>query len=158
MAREVQVTREGYVRLEQALEEARRRRTEVTQQLSALLDDAMDLEDRSLQAAQNDTTSLDARIVELEDTLARAVIVDNHGENDGEILLGSIVVLHDDHHDRELRVQLVNHVEVTTLDEGITRVADDSPVGKALPGRRVGDSFEVDLGDHRMRYTVKSVE
>lgn len=155
MAREVQVTQAGFERLQKALADAQQRREEVIRELSASLDDAMDLEDRSLEAAQHDTTSLDARIAELEDTLARAVVVENH-EPDGQVALGSVVVLVND--DRELRVQLVSNVEVSTLDEGITRVADDSPVGQELLGRRVGESFEVELGGHAKRYTVKSVD
>lgn len=158
MADEIQMTAEGHQRLEETLQKERQRRDEAVTSMAVSLDDAMDLEDRSLQAAQfqNDLPAMEARIQELEDVLARAVIVEDP-QGGSEVTLGSVVVLQDTQHDRELRVQLVSAVEVDALAEGATQVSEDSPVGKALLGRRVGESFEVDLGTSRANYTVKSL-
>ena len=146
MAEEVQMTAEGHQRLQETLDKERQRR-----------DDAMDLEDRNLETAQIDLPSMEARILELEDVLARAVIVEGTPEEGGQITLGSLVVLRDDEQDRELEVRLVGAVEVDALAEGATQVSEDSPVGQALMGRRVGESFEVTQGGRQLRYTVKSV-
>ncbi|EYB67974.1 GreA/GreB family elongation factor [Deinococcus phoenicis] len=157
MAEELQMTAEGHQRLEETLQKERQRREDALRSLSVTLDDALDLEDRNLQAAQFDLPGMDARILELEDVLARAVIVEEPRGGSAEVSLGSVVVLQDTGHDRELRVQLVSAVEVDALAEGETQVSEDSPVGKALLGRRVGESFEVDLGSRRAQYTVKSI-
>lgn len=157
MAEEVQMTAEGYQRLQETLDKERQRRDDAIAQIAAARDDAMDLEDRNLETAQIDLPSMEARILELEDVLARAVIVEGTPEEGGQITLGSLVVLRDDEHDRELEVRLVSAVEVDALAEGATQVSEDSPVGQALMGRRVGESFEVTQGERQLRYTVKSV-
>lgn len=157
MAEEVQMTAEGYQRLQDTLDKERQRRDDAIAQIAATRDDAMDLEDRNLETAQIDLPSMEARILELEDVLARAVIVEGTPEEGGQITLGSLVVLRDDEHNRELEVRLVSAVEVDALAEGATQVSEDSPVGQALMGRRVGESFEVTQGERQLRYTVKSV-
>ncbi|MPY66933.1 transcription elongation factor GreAB [Deinococcus sp. SDU3-2] len=156
MAEEVQMTAEGYQRLQDTLDKERQRRDDAIAQIAAARDDAMDLEDRNLETSQIDLPSMEARILELEDVLARAVIVETP-ESDGTVGLGSVVVLRDDEHDRELEVRLVSAVEVDALAAGATQVSEDSPVGQALMGRRVGESFEVTQGERQLRYTVKSV-
>lgn len=157
MAEEVQMTAEGYQRLQETLNKERQRRDDAIAQIAAARDDAMDLEDRNLETAQIDLPSMEARILELEDVLARAVIVEGTPEQDGQITLGSVVVLRDDDHGRELEVRLVSAVEVDALAEGAAQVSEDSPVGQALMGRRVGESFEVTQAERQLRYTVKSV-
>ncbi|GBF07516.1 GreA/GreB family elongation factor [Deinococcus aerius] len=157
MAEEVQMTAEGYQRLQETLDKERQRREDAIAQIAATRDEAMDLEDRNLETAQIDLPSMEARILELEDVLARAVIVEAAPEQAGRVALGSLVTLHDEEHDRDLQVRLVSAVEVDALAEGATQVSEDSPVGQALLGRGVGETFEVDLGSRQARYTVKSV-
>ncbi|WP_019587780.1 GreA/GreB family elongation factor [Deinococcus apachensis] len=157
MAEEVQMTAEGYQRLQETLDKERQRREDAIAQMAATRDEALDLEDRNLETAQIDLPSMEARILELEDVLARAVIVEAAPEEAGKVALGSVVTLHDEEHDRDLQVRLVSAVEVDALAEGATQVSEDSPVGQALLGRAVGDTFEVDLGSRHARYTVKSV-
>lgn len=142
MADEVQMTAEGYRRLQETLAKERQRRDDAVAQIAAARDDAMDLEDRNL---------------ELKDVLARAVLVEGTPEEGGRVTLGSLVVLRDDERDREVEVRLVSAVEVDALAQGATQVSEDSPVGQALMGRRVGESFEVTQGERRLRYTVRSV-
>lgn len=156
MADEIQVTAEGYQRLEENLAKERQRLEDATRSLAASLDDAMDIEDRSLEAAQFDLPSMQARILELEDVLARAVIVEAPESGD-TVMLGSVVVLQEEERGREMQVQLVSAVEVDALAGGATQVSEDSPVGQALLGRRVGDTFEVEQAERRLRYTVKSI-
>jgi len=43
------------------------------------------------------------------------------------------------------------------LDGDIPKVSDESPLGKALKGRGVGDEFEVVIGDKVTRYVVKEI-
>lgn len=157
MAEEVQMTAEGYQHLQETLDKERQRRDDAVAQVAATRDETSDLEDRNLETSQIDLPGLEARVLELEDVLARAVIVEPAPGQTGKVALGSLVVLHDEAHDRELQVRLVSAVEVDALAEGATQVSEDSPVGQALLGRGMGDTFEVDLGPNQARYTVKSV-
>ncbi|MFC4637252.1 GreA/GreB family elongation factor [Deinococcus hohokamensis] len=159
MPEELHVTREGYERLEQSLEKERQRREDTITSMATTVDDAMDLENRSLNAAQlhTDLSSIEARILELEDVLSRAVIVEEGDLPRDEVTLGSVVVLHDAAHDRELEVQLVSAVEVDALAGGATQVSDDSPVGQALLGRHRGEQFTVVLDAGEVTYTVRRI-
>lgn len=157
MADQIQVTAEGYARLQTELQKERDRLEDSVRTLAASVDDAIDIEDRSLEAAQFNFPMMEARIQELEDVLSRAVVVDGVGERADEVVIGAVAVLHDRTHDRELTVQLVNAVEVNALAEGITQVSDDSPVGQALLGRRAGDTFSVELPSGAVEYTVQSL-
>ncbi|MFC4452315.1 GreA/GreB family elongation factor [Deinococcus sonorensis] len=154
----IHMTRAGHERLQQALEQAQQRRDEAAKMLSDLRDDAIDLEDRNLQSAQTDLTGLDARIFELEDALARAVVVDDSNTQDGTVMLGSVVLLHEETQGQDMRVQLVSSVEVTVRDDRITQLTDDSPVGQMVMGRRVGETVTVNLRDREMRYTIQAVQ
>ncbi|WP_027481703.1 GreA/GreB family elongation factor [Deinococcus pimensis] len=158
MAREIELTREAYEQLQKQLEEERRRRDDATAAMAAELDDALDQEDRSLEAAQNALTALDARIAELEDALDRAVVTEVR--HDGHVQLGSVATLRVDGREERVRVQLVSAIEASRPDEedAPRHVAVDSPTGQALRGRTVGESFEVTVGDHPTRFTVESVE
>lgn len=159
MPDEVQLTREGYERLEQALEKERQRLEETITSMAITVDDAMDLENRSLNAAQfqQELPAIEARILELEDVLSRAVIVEEADLPRDQVAVGSVVTLEDAEHGREVQVQLVSAVEVNALTEGVTQVSDDSPVGKALMGRREGETFDVELEAGRVQYTVRSI-
>ncbi|MFC4425864.1 GreA/GreB family elongation factor [Deinococcus navajonensis] len=159
MPDELHVTREGYERLQRSLDKERERREDTVASIASTVDDAMDLENRSLNAAQlhSDLSSIEARILELEDVLSRAVVVEEGNLPRDEITLGSVVVLHDPAHDRELEVQLVSAVEVNALAEGVTQVSDDSPVGQALLGRHRGERFTVSLESGEVTYTVRRI-
>ncbi|WP_221088486.1 GreA/GreB family elongation factor [Deinococcus aquaedulcis] len=159
MPDELHVTREGYERLEQALDRERQRREDNIASMAGTLDDATDLENRSLNAAQlhMERPGVEARILELEDALARAVIVDPGELPRDEVTVGSVVVLHAPDQHRELTVQLVSAVEIATLAEGVTQVSDDSPVGQALRGRHRGETFTVELDSGPVRYTVRRI-
>ncbi|MFB9994911.1 GreA/GreB family elongation factor [Deinococcus oregonensis] len=159
MPEEVQITQEGYAQLEQALDKERQRRDETIARMADAMDDAMDLEDRSLNAAQSqlELPSIETRILELEDALTRAIIVAPGDLSSDEVMVGSVVVLFDPDHDRELKVQLVSAIEISTLSEGVTQVSDDSPVGQALQGRHRGETFTVQLESGQVRYTVSRI-
>lgn len=156
MAREVEVTPEGQQELRRALDEARAQKDELTRMMADELDGATDLEDRQLEAEQHALTGVDARIAELEDALDRAVPA--APAHDGRAALGSLVTLRDEAGDREVRVRLVSAVEATLSVGDETRVTDDSPVGRALLGRRAGDTVEADVGGREVRYSVRRVE
>ncbi|MFC5847970.1 GreA/GreB family elongation factor [Deinococcus petrolearius] len=157
MPEEIQMTPEGHRRLEETLHKERARRDEAVTTMSQTRDEENSLEDLGMQAGQPDLPGMEARILELEDALERAVIVDTPPAGAGEVVLGAVVVLHDQTHDRELKVQLVSGVEVSALAGGPAQVSDDSPVGRALLGRRAGESFEVELPGGTVQYGVREI-
>ena len=158
MAREIKLTREGYERLARALEQEQVRLAEATRIVQEQLENAADYEDSGLEDAKREKMTIEARIDELEDTLARAIVMEDHNGDEGRAALGAIIVLFDENSKREMRVQLVSAPEASVLGGDLPKISDDSPVGTALIGRKVGETFVVNLGARQAKYKVKSID
>lgn len=153
MTREVQVTKEGRERLEANLKEERRRLEEATGILQELTVSSDDYEDSGLEDARQEKARLEARVDDLEDQLQRAVVIKDHART--QVDLGSVVTLQSGN--EELQVQLVSPIEAEIVGEDIPHISDASPLGKALLGRAVGETFEVTTGRRDAEYTVVSI-
>jgi len=135
MAMRVRVTQEGYERLQALLKQERERLEEATRILQELTGSSDDYDDSGLEDAKTEKARIEQRIDDLEDQLGRAVIIEDQASD--YVDLGSVVKL--------------------VLDGDIPKVSDESPLGKALKGRGVGDEFEVVIGDKVTRYVVKEI-
>ena len=156
--KQIKLTREGFERLEQSLAQEQKRLAEATRILQEQMEASADFEDTGLEDAKREKGIIEARIDELEDTLARASLIDNE-ENAGRVGLGSIMVLHNDATKQDMRVQLVSAPEATVRGGSLPKISDDSPVGQALMGRKKGESFVVNLeSGKQMKYKIKSLE
>jgi len=153
MTREVRVTKEGLGRLEAQLTGERRRLEEATAILQELMGSSDDYEDSGLEDARQEKARLEARVDELEDQLRRAVVIEDHDRT--QIDLGSVVTLQSGA--EELQVQLVSPVEAEVVGEDIPHISDVSPLGKALLGRRPGETFTLQTGSRTTEYTVVAI-
>ena len=102
-------------------------------------------------AAKERQSHIAARISDLEHKLAEAQIIDTSNFSNEKVLFGATVTLKDAQTEKEQRFTLVGQ------DEGDTkngRISVQSPVGRALIGRRVGDTFEVKTPSKVMEYEV----
>lgn len=158
MAREIKLTREGYDRLQKALQHEQDRLAEATRILQEQMETAADHEDTGLEDAKREKMNIEARIDELEDTLARATVLADHDGDRDRAALGAIIVLFDENRGKEMRVQLVSAPEASVLGGDLPKISDDSPVGTALLGRKVGETFIVNLGARQAKYKVKSID
>jgi transcription elongation factor GreA len=97
-------------------------------------------------AAKNEQGLLERRIRLLRDRLDRAVIVSDEGGSGDTIGVGSRVEIEDEHGERL-------KIEISSVDG----VSPDSPVGRALIGRRAGDEVEIEAPRGRWRARIISV-
>jgi transcription elongation factor GreA len=98
-------------------------------------------------AAKNEQGMLERRISMLRDRLDRAVIVDEAAiASSDTVVVGTRVEIEDDHGERM-------EVEISSVGG----VSPDSPVGRALLGRKVGDEVDVDAPSGRWRARILSV-
>lgn len=157
MTRDVQVTQEGLTRLEASLQGEYERLEEATRILQELTGSSDDYDDSGLEDAKQEKARLERRIDLLEEQLSRAVVIEDHART--QVDLGSVVALLAAHRagDEVLNVQLVSPVEAEVVGEEIPRISNASPLGKALLGRKQGESFEVSIGPRSTRYTVQSI-
>jgi len=154
MAREVKLTKAGYERLQLELAEEKKRLEEATRILQEQMESFEDYEDSGLEEAKREKAQIEARVDALEDILHRAVIIES-AEGD-KITLGSVVVVQDEKAGESLTLQIVAPAEATVLEEPM-RVSDESPLGKALLGRKEGDKVRVDTPSGKRRYRILSV-
>lgn len=150
------LTPEGLARLRHQLTQETERLEEARRVVREQME-ANDQENQGLPEAQGRLLAVQTRVDELEDLIARAVVIEpGAGEGDA-IRLGSVVTLLDLGTGRRLTVHLVSPPEASAVPGERPRVSSESPVGRALPGRRVGDEFTVDLGRRTVRYRVEEV-
>ncbi|WP_119672198.1 GreA/GreB family elongation factor [Deinococcus sp. RM] len=156
--RQVKLTREGFERLQKTLDQEMNRLAEATRILQEQMETNSDTEDTGLEDAKREKMNIEARIEELEDTLARATVIEDH-ENEGRVELGAIVVLANETTKKDMKVQVVSAAEATVTGGSLPRVSEDSPVGKELMSRKKGETFVVNLDNGKqMKYKVKSIE
>ena len=154
MAREVRVTKEGYERLQERVAHERERLEEATRILRELSGTSDDYDDTGLEEAKREKALIEDRLDDLEDQLSRAVVIEAHEMDSVE--LGAVVELKDGSGDT-FSVQVVAPVEAGVLEGDVPHISDESPMGKALIGRKVGDEVDVVTGEKTARYAVVSI-
>lgn len=155
MAREVRVTKEGYERLQQRVENERERLDEATRILRELSGTSDDYDDTGLEEAKREKIAIEDRLDDLEDQFSRAVVIEDHDMDSVE--LGALVRL-EDQDGEAFVVQVVAPVEAGVLDGDVPHISDESPMGKALLGRKPGDEVDVVTGDGSARYKIVAIE
>ncbi|MBN1177737.1 MAG: transcription elongation factor GreA [Anaerolineae bacterium] len=148
------LTREGYEKLDAELEYMRTvRRREVARRLNAALAEGDLLENAELEAARNEQAFVEGRILALEALLARAEIIEE--DHSKEIVsMGSMVTVAEDDDPPET-YHIVGSAEANPT-EG--KVSYESPLGKALVGRKVGDEVRVNAPAGLLVFRVISIE
>lgn len=154
MAREIQVTKEGYARLQERIEHERTRLEEATRILQDVSAAGDDYDDTGLEEAKREKVMIEDRLDDLEDQLARAVII--KGRKRTKVALGSRVKVKPSK-GSAVEVQVVASIEAGVLDGDIPHVSDESPLGQALIGHEVGDKVEVSTGTGTVRYEIKEI-
>ena len=92
--------------------------------------------------ARNDQAKTEARIKELEELVANAVIVDETKIDANVVSLGSAVTVYDVEEDEDITYNIVGSNEVNPVER---KISDQSPIGKALMGQKKGAKVVVEL-------------
>jgi len=153
--RTVRLTQEGYERLKANLAQEYVRLEEATRILRELTGSSDDYDDSGLEEAKQEKGRIENRIDDLEDQLARAEIIVN--TDHGRVELGDHVLLRDEVTRAEMRVQVVSPIEAGVLEGDVPKVSDESPLGRAIIGCKIGESAQVVIGANAKRYTILSV-
>ena len=94
-------------------------------------------ENSEYDAAKNEQAKLYGRIAEIEDILSHAVIIEDENEATGRVGLGCTVVVEDENGNR-LTYKITGSQEANPMEY---KLSDDSPFGRAIVGKGVGDTF-----------------
>ena len=142
--KEIFLTGEGYLELEQELQylktEKRKEVTQVLKEARALGDLS---ENSEYDQARQDQADLEKRIVEIEYTLEHAKVIDEV-ETDGKVGIGSSVELKYEDDDDVESYKIVGSQEADPFNN---KISNESPIAAAIMGHKVGDVVEVSSPD-----------
>jgi transcription elongation factor GreA len=151
----VQLTSEGYTQLKQEHEFLTTvKRAEIARELYEARLDKDFRENAPYDAAKHHQAEVEARIRQLERTLAVAQIVDQQPTHTNQVGIGSTVVLRDLTHGEELTYTLVGTNEANPR---AGRISVASPVGRAIIDRQVGDEIEVAAPIGAIKYQIEQI-
>ena len=111
-------------------------------------------ENAEYHAAKERQGHIEASIADIEDRLSRALVIDPTTLSGDKVVFGATVTLVDED-DKEIRYQLVGQQEA---DARVGRISYNSPLGRALIGREVGDEVEVTTPAGDRYYEVAKIE
>ena len=150
--KKIQFTVEGMARLKDELEE---RKTVIKAQVAKQLEEARaqgDLSENSeYDEAKDAQAKNEARIMEIEEILKNAEVIDTSEISKTKISLGSKVTLRDDETKEEVQYELVNAKDADIFSN---RISQDSPVGKAIMGKKKGQVVEITTVAGTFKYKI----
>lgn len=135
------MTYEGVKKLEEELEYLKTvKRKEITEKIKVALGYGDLSENSEYDEAKNDQAFTEGRIIQLENMLKNAVVVDENEIPKDVVSVGSIVKVKDYEFDEEVEYIMVGSAEADPMN---FKISNESPVGKSLIGKKVGDVVEV---------------
>jgi len=147
----ISLTKQRYDELKVELAALIKKRPQLIEDIRRAAADKDFRENAPLDAAKEQRGHLEGRIMELEEVLASAVLIDETRENSHSVSLGDTVILQDLVSEVEVCYTLVDSREV---DPSSGKISDASPVGKATIGGKPGDLVEVTVPAGKLRYKI----
>jgi transcription elongation factor GreA len=149
------LTPEGLRKLEEELEFLKTvKRKEVAERIKQSKEFGDLMENSEYEDAKNEQAFIEGRILTLEGMLRNARVINNHDVRSDVVTIGSTVRLQDEAGE-ELSYTIVGSPEADPLHD---RISNESPVGRALLGRRRGDRVTVKAPAGTIRYTIKAIK
>ncbi len=145
---------EGYAKLTAELKALREERPLIIDAIEEARAHGDLSENAEYHAAKERQGQVEAAIGDLEDKISRAHIIDPTTLSGDRIVFGATVTLLDDA-DKPVRYQIVGQAEA---DAKVGRISYNSPLGRALIGRRVEDEIEVTVPSGDRFYVVEKIE
>lgn len=150
------ITYEGLKKYEEELEHLKvTRRKEVAQKIKEARELGDLSENAEYDAAKDEQRDIETRIEELEKILKNAVVVDEEEVDLEKVSIGCKIKIYDVEFDEELEYKIVGSSEANSLKG---KISNESPVGKALIGAKVGDTVKVETQAGEAQYKVLAID
>ena len=146
------LTYEGLKKLEDELQDLKVvKRKEVAQKIKEAREQGDLSENAEYDAAKDEQGKLEKRIADIEAMLKIAQIVDESEISTDKVSVGSYVTVKNLKRDKIDTYKIVGSAEANTAKK---RISDESPVGKALLGHKVGDKVEAETPSGNVPYEI----
>jgi len=153
--KEIILTHEGVAKLEEELNYLKTvRRREVAQRIKQAIAFGDLSENSEYDEAKNEQAFIEGRIVALENMLKNVRVIDDEDITTDRVSIGSTVKILDIEFDEELEYTIVGSAEA---DPGQNKISNESPVGKALIGKQIGDIVDVNVPDGVIQFKILEI-
>lgn len=154
--KEVILSRDGLRLLEQELDHLKTvKRREVAERIKQAREYGDITENAEYEDAKNEQAFIEGRILTLEKTLRNArLLVEEEGPSD-TVALGVRVRIRDLDANEDEEYQIVGTLEADPVKN---RISNESPVGRSIIGRKVGDVVDVEAPGGHIRYEILAIE
>jgi len=154
--KEIILTAEGYRKLQEEIELlSTTRRREVAERIRVAREFGDIAENAEYDAAKNDQAHLEARIAMLEERLKNARVVTKKEIKSGEVSVGTKVRLKDMGSNKTVEYHVVGSAEANPAE---MKLSNESPVGKAIMGRKKGDVVEVSAPRGALKFKIMEIK
>lgn len=145
----------GLKKLEEELEFLKTvKRKEITEKIKVALSFGDLSENSEYDEAKNEQAFVEGRIIQLENMLRNAEIVDESEIQTDVVNIGSVVKIKDFEFDEEEEFKIVGSAEADPMKN---KISNESPVGKGLMGRKVGETVEIPIPDGVSKYKILEI-
>lgn len=153
--KEVFLTADGLLKLENELDELKSvKRREIADRIKQALAFGDISENSEYDQAKNEQAQLEERIAKVENILSNARLIDEDDIKTDIVGIGSKVLIYDKAYDEEMELVIVGSAEA---DPSQGRISNESPVGSALLGNKVGAIVNVSVPDGMAEYEIKKI-
>lgn len=153
--KEVYLTPEGLQKLQEELEFLRTvRRPEIARRIREAKEAGDVMENAGYDEAKNEQAFVEGRILQLEQMIRNAVLISEQPRRD-RVELGNYVTIREQDSNQIERYLIVGSAEASPADG---RISNESPLGKALMNRRVGDHVTVKTPSGVLQFEIIKIE
>jgi transcription elongation factor GreA len=131
------------------------RRKEVAKRLKEAKDFGDISENSEYEDAKNEQAFTEGRVSEIQYILANAEVVDEHKGGLKQVRVGLTAVVRDLETKKKLEFKIVGSFEA---DPDLMQISHESPIGKAIVGKKIGDTVDIDLPHGALRYTIEDIK
>ncbi len=151
----VLLTEEGLKKLEDKLDYLKSvKRIEISERLKAAIALGDLSENSEYEDAKNEQAFLEGEIIDLETKIRNSDIIKSTGDSD-VVQMGQTVVIKDLEYDDEMTYSIVGSAEADPTEY---RISNESPVGAAIIGQKVGNTVEVHVPAGVLQYKIMEIK
>ncbi|GAB6085561.1 transcription elongation factor GreA [Alkaliphilus crotonatoxidans] len=156
MDRDVVLTVNGLKKIEEELEQLKTvRRKEVAERIKQAIAFGDISENSEYDEAKNEQAQVEERILKLESMLKKARVIDEDDISIDVVSIGATVTVKDIEFDETVEYTIVGSAEADPYE---LKISNESPVGRALIGKKIGEVVEVQIPDGITKYEVLQIK
>ena len=153
---EVILTQEGFDKLEEELNYLKtEKRTEIAERIKVARGFGDLSENSEYDEAKNAQAENEQQIAELEAKIRHAKVIDSKEIDTKTVQIGNTVKLYDEEFEEEIEYTIVGSTEVDLAEN---KISNESPIGKALLGRKKGEVVDVDAPDGIIKFKILAIK